>query len=755
MRQASWEEIFRARRDLPEREPPAWQRLAAFSWEEMVTLVIVFIAFITVVQSINGANWVSEMPSLFTIALLGLAVGLALAHLRKPELLCHFIALAVGVPFVLLSASSSIPGTLEHRVDELLDRVRIWGDALISGGISNDNLPFVLLVVSATYLTAYMSAWAIFRWYNAWLALIPGGLALLTNISYLPGQQSVPLLIYLFCAILLVARVNLLRSARDWREEHTRYPDMISLHVLNVTVWVAIGLLAFAWILPVGQGSGFLYSVWQKATAPIAEPLSGLGRVFSAIDAKKGGSVHQFGSTLPLQGEISLGGGQVMEVTATTTGFLRAQTYDFYLKEGWKVGPNTKITAGSWPALKAIESAAAAQAQYRQPISVQVTTSRRSNVIVTAGQTLAVSVDSRIVTSGDPADITSIRPASTLNQGDQYRVDGATSIASVGQLRAATTDYPAWIDPYLQLPADLPRSVRSKAREVTSAADNPYDRAAQIEQYLRTFAIDTEIKPAPPKKDSVEYFLFDARRGYFDYHASAMVVMLRTLGVPARLAVGYVIRAQDRIQGTSVYTVSDANSFAWPEVYFPGYGWIEFNPTPSEPPITRATTDPAGAFIDPTALLDPGIGGLGAGDTIPAGTTLDALQIKEASNTVSRIIVSVIVAIFALTLLAFGAFQWSWQHGLRGVAYPVQVWEKTMRLAKWARIRPAPQDTPREVVARLQRELPEVEDLDFLGETFIRSRYGQKELPPQEKERLAAVWNRTRNTLMARFLRWK
>ena len=92
---------------------------------------------------------------------------------------------------------------------------------MVNGGISNDDLPFIVLVVAATYLAAYLAAWSIFRWYNAWLGLIPGGLALLTNISYLPGQHSMPLLIYLFCSILLVARVNLLRRAREWKaHEH-------------------------------------------------------------------------------------------------------------------------------------------------------------------------------------------------------------------------------------------------------------------------------------------------------------------------------------------------------------------------------------------------------------------------------------------------------------------------------------------------------------------------------------------------------
>ena len=760
MRQASWdemrrmEEIFRAGRDEPP-PPPRWTKLLAFfSWEEAVTLVIVFIAFLTVVQSINNADWAPEMPSLYTMALLGLAIGLVLARLRLPEVVCHLGALLVGVVGVPLNVSGQLEGSLPDRISELGDRVWIWGEALVTGGISNDNMPFVVLVVSATYLTAYLAAWSIFRWYNAWLGLIPGGLALLTNLSYLPGEKSVPLLIYLFCAIILVARVNLLRHARDWRKEETRYPDVISLHVLNVTVWVAIGLLFFAWILPIGSGSGLLYSVWQKATSPVAEPLSDLGRVFSALDAKKGGAVHQFGSTLPLRGDIALGGGSVMEVTATEVGFLRAQIYDYYVKQGWKLGPSTRITTGTWPALKALQSVAEAQSQLRRPVSVQVTTSRKSNVIVTAGQPLTVSIDSRVVFGADPTDVVSIRPASTLEDGSQYRVDSTVSAASVGQLRAVPTTYPAWIGPYLQLPADLPRSVGTKAREVTAAATNAFDRAVLLEQYLRTFPIDTEISAAPPKRDSVEYFLFGVRRGYFDYHASAMVVMLRSLGIPARLAVGYVLRSEDRVPGTSVYEVSEDNAFAWPEVYFPGLGWVEFNPTPSEPVLVRSESDViVDQFFDPSAAFDsPILPGDGLSD---AGPALDELRIDEGSSTVSRIVFSVVVAFVVVTLAGFGLFQYKWQHGLGGVAYPVQVWEKTLRLAGWARIRPLPHETPREVVERLRRELPEVDDLDYLGDTFVRARYGQKELGPEEKERLTVVWHKLRNTLLGRFLRVK
>ena len=758
MRQASWEEMWRdGPPPVQEEKEPWWVRFAIFSWEELLTLAIVMIAFVTIVQSISGAKWVAEMPSLHGIAFLGLGMGLALSRVRINELLLHFVALTVGAIGVVLTATSQLSGSLPVRIEDLVARMELWLNALFGGGISNDELPFVVLVVSLSYLLAYLAAWSIFRWYNAWLGLIPGGIALLTNISYLPGQKSLPLMIYLFCAILLVARVHVLHRAREWRQDGTRYPDLISIQVLLVSIGVAFVLLVSVSILPTGSGGGALYSLWREITAPIAGPISDLGRVFASIDSKKGGSIHQFGSTLPLRGEITLGGGEVMLIEATETGFLRAQSYDFYTAQGWKVGGSARITSSAWPALQTLQNPAETRRQQRRPISIDVTTSAVTNVIVSAGQPLSVNVDTRVVFGADQVDVTSLRPASRLDKGSRYRVDSTVSSASISRLQEASSDYPIWITgPYLQLPSGLPGTIRILTQEVTQGAQNPYDRATGIEEYLRTFAIDTKIDSAPPGQDSVEYFLFTLRRGYFDYHASAMVVMLRTLGVPSRLAVGYTSRPQDRIPETNTFIIAEANAFAWPEVYFPGLGWVEFNPTPSEPAIRRPLSDGAEVEDDDEEddLLD-GITGLPDADTGPATDELDALRLNEGSGIIGRIIFASIIGLLAFTVAVGGTFQFVLQRGLGGLDYPIRVWEQTLRLARWAKVRPLPQETPRDIVARLRQELPDVQDLDYLGDSFIRSRYGRKELAPEERQRLTVVWRDVRRTLLQRLLRWK
>lgn len=759
MRQATWEDFFKSPelREEPEVKKPAWWRkLAVFSWEELVTFVVVFIVFMAVVHSIDSADWVSEMPSLYPIGFFGLVLGICLAKTPLNELVAHCIAVVAGAGGVAVASTADLGGGLGARVAELADRMQLWFNALTSGGISNDNLPFVVMVVALTFITAYMSAWSLFRWYNAWLGLIPGGLALLTNISYLPGQSSGALMVFLFGSILLVARMHVLRRARAWREAGIRYPDLISLHVLNITVWVAIGLLFFAWILPVGSGKGLLYEAWRGVTSPIAGPFQDLGRVFSSIDSKKGGVVHRFGATLPLQGEISLGGGDVAEVQATEPLFLRAQVYDQYTPQGWKIGSSSSITSAAWPALRAIQSPDEARRQFRRTVNVQVTTSKKQGVILTAGQPLAVNIDSRVVFGADPADVTSLRPTGTLNKGAVYSVDGTLSGASQTRLRQAGLAYPAWIQAYLQVPDSVPSTVREKAREVTRGADNPFDRANLIERYLRTFPIDTKIPPAPANKDSVAYFLFDAGRGYFDYHATAMVVMLRSLGVPARIAVGYVIRPEDRLPDSSTYAITEADAFSWPEVYFPGLGWVEFNPTPNVPAIVRSSDDqdlfPGDDSVVPEDELLPDEP---VPETEAAPDALNALASDGESSLIGNVLMAIVLGFLGISLAGGLTFQFVWQRGLAGLDYPSQIWEKTQRLARWARIPVFPQQTPHEYVDRLERALPEVEDIDFLGQAYVRSRYGAKAIEPAERERLTAVWKAVRTTLMGRILRWR
>src|SRR5437870_5011511 len=136
MRQATWEDMWRGAEPSPaEENKRLWlHRLTLLSWEEWVTLVIVGIGFFSVVQSLDNANWVNEMPSLYLIGLAGIVTGIVLAKTPLPEFIAHFIALAVGVVGVTIASTAQLEGSLRSRVWELGDRLHIWADALYTGG---------------------------------------------------------------------------------------------------------------------------------------------------------------------------------------------------------------------------------------------------------------------------------------------------------------------------------------------------------------------------------------------------------------------------------------------------------------------------------------------------------------------------------------------------------------------------------------------------------------------------------------------
>jgi hypothetical protein len=145
-------------------------------------------------------------------------------------------------------------------------------------------------------------------------------------------------------------------------------------------------------------------------------------------------------------------------------------------------------------------------------------------------------------------------------------------------LRNAGTDYPEWVRQYyLALPAGVPQRVRELAYQLTSQVSTPYDAALMIEAHLRQYPYSLDLPQPPQGRDIVEYFLFELKRGYCDYYASAMVVLARAAGIPARLVVGYASGEYDSANARFLVSAADAHS--WPELYFPGIGWVGFEPT--------------------------------------------------------------------------------------------------------------------------------------------------------------------------------
>ncbi len=727
---------------------------AAMNWEDLLTFAAAVVVFVSVAVSIQQAHWVSGMPPVVPTALGGLLIGLFAARIRLHAAILHPISLAIGSLLVLLVVQSYADGvSVQDRIADFRFRMVEWYHVVRSGDISNDNLPFVTLVHSATFLTSYLASWSVYRWRNAWLAVIPGGVVLFANVSLQKGEPGGAVVVFVFGAIVLVARTYLQKSQARWRREQVDYPDFMSLNALQMTLVAAVVLIVAAWVAPLGVRQGTVDRVLSTFSDPLDSRTEDLVRLFHNVNSGRGAPLHSFGSTLPIKGNVKLGTRVLFEVNSPQAGLIRATSYDEYTGAGWKsTGRLSKRVDGSDIA----EIPQDAVYKLRSVTILNVTVRDESNTILTAGTPVGTNVDSYVDTPRSAeGDIERMRSRRGLQDGDTYNAIGSESSASAAELRAAGADYPAWVtDRYLQLPDDLPTRVADEARRVAGDAGTPYDIATAIEGYLRTFPFNTGVPATPPKRDAVDYFLFDLKAGYFDYQASAMAVMLRTLGVPARIAVGFALDPGEVVE--TRYTVRKNDAYTWVEVFFPGYGWVNFNPTQDRP---------AG-----------GAGGIGTGasgdDTIEIPSLEDLFPFEDdfvnpipddVTNALNEPPVqssdppwfllwglAVILAVVALTALS-ARIAWNW--GLRGLEGPVRLWAQAHRLAGWAGLSGPRTETPREWSRRVGERVREEENASTLASAYEAARYARPgKKPPEDEARTA--YARLRNTLLKRVLRY-
>jgi len=179
----------------------------------------------------------------------------------------------------------------------------------------------------------------------------------------------------------------------------------------------------------------------------------------------------------------------------------------------------------------------------------------------------------------------------------EYEANSLVPLPPAAAVRLAGTDYPESIrEANLQLPKIDPR-IPDLARQITAHSANPYDKAQAVEAYLQThYGYTLDLSGTPQQADALAYFLFQKRAGHCEYFAAAMTVMLRTLGIPARYINGFQMGEFNDVAGDLVVRASDAHS--WVEAYFPGYGWLTFDPTPPSSKVPTGFADQISHYLD-------------------------------------------------------------------------------------------------------------------------------------------------------------
>jgi protein-glutamine gamma-glutamyltransferase len=188
----------------------------------------------------------------------------------------------------------------------------------------------------------------------------------------------------------------------------------------------------------------------------------------------------------------------------------------------------------------------------------------------------------------------SIRSPILLDKGLIYSVISDVPLFQPDVLRQdAGTRVPAGMQNYLQVPSSIPPRVGELASQITAGDTTEFDRVQAIQSWLRTNTkYNLDVPRQPPGVDGVDYFLFVTRQGFCEHIASAMAILLRTLGIPTRLVTGYGPGTRNLLTG--YFEVKESDAHAWVEVYYPRIGWVSYDPTFGVP---EAAPSPLSRFM--------------------------------------------------------------------------------------------------------------------------------------------------------------
>jgi transglutaminase-like putative cysteine protease len=497
------------------------------------------------------------------IAVAGIAIAAAItartgAHMRGLRQLAGVLtAGAIAASLIDPSRVTSVASSLRYLMPQILVvLIVLQGFECVDRRSAR-----VSLACSAT-LTAYAAGVRVDEQLAAWLF------------------ASCALLGWAMCA---VARPEVVVRARGRARRLGR--------AAAVSLAAATAVVAILALLPVPRGPAQLtLPSWLEEkrsagddgslAAPDGSPLLGGsgGRRGGSGEASAAGSYAGFSATMDTSLRGDLGDEVVLRVKAPSPDYWRGQTYRYFDGRTWYVddrtgarseGPDHEIA----PAEGDVSSTGD---QFIQTFYVEVDL---PNLVFAATSARRVLLDAPLWQRPDGA----LRAGFVLPAGSAYTVISERSKPTEAGLRragnVATRSAP---QEYLQLPASTTERVQDLARELATGTTSTYDTILAIEAWLGANVVYDLDAPAPAEDaDAVDDFLFESRRGFCEQIASATAVLLRSLGVPARVATGFVPSSRDGVAGVWISRAADAH--AWVEVHFPGYGWVPFDPTASVP----------------------------------------------------------------------------------------------------------------------------------------------------------------------------
>ena len=729
------------------------------------SIVLVGCMQLCLAWSIENAGWVPGLSILTPVVLGGVVVGAVLSGLRwMPVLVAHGWSAMIGVGATFYLATdlvagyaSAPPGFAQWPLLDRLAQVRTlylaWPSVARAGApLTADQQDMMALFFTVTmalllWLLAYICTWFAARYLSWSGAVLPSGFALVFSLySARLGNYAAYVGAFMLCAFLLAARTHIALRIERWQHERIHHGAGLEFDFLRDSLVVAALAIALAFVLPGRIQADVLERLPQAWTAMSQRARTISGRYLPNLNYPVRGEGTSFGEAMPLTGSIELGTQPVFDVAldgdaVVPPRYFRMAVFDSWDGQGWRRNADAARRADAdepigyaWPASNVVTQ------------TVQTHKAGISQLYV-AGEPQRIGLPTTVETAGEGSDILSVSSRDALALGAGYQAVSRLSRASVAELQASQGQAdPAWVaDRYLQLPEGLPERVVSLAADIAGAEPTRFDKARALESYLRRTMTYSETIPDPPRgRDKADWFLFDVQAGYCDYYSTAFVVLARSQGVPARLAAGYA--GGESIDGGAGRRLHDFDAHTWPEVFFPGYGWIEFEPTANEQLVDRPSTADDARTLAAAAPTASAAGAPPPEDLLPEEdrtSAADQAPPRAASATAAARRLGRswpwLAALVALVAIALGG-RWWWQRPWQGLTAAERAFGRLVRVARWIGAGPATAETPAEYSRRLARTIPDADaEISAIADAYVAERFGRRDssaLGP----RLEAAW---------------
>jgi hypothetical protein len=584
------------------------------TWDWSVAGLLLVIVLTASVR-LAATEWTTHLYFGEAMGVIGACVGLALGVSRFRDRIARWLGLGYTltiVPWQLMILSES-DLKLGERLAELGLRINVALITVSRGQNLDDPILFIALITLTFWLVGLISGFRLARHLDTLTALLPSGLVILIVQIY---DSTTPARIwwmafYLFLSLLMIGRVYYLENHRTWKEKHIfQRPETARDFSSGLMITAAL-VIMITWILPLSVTSlKAATEFWREFVRPLRPLKEEIARALDPLDSPygaRGGKTDFYLESLALGRGLPLSDDVIFRVEAPfdlvnppPRFYWRGRVFTTYNGTDWVNTNPTREGFDSLPTNVLIPDMAT-----REIGTFVVRNATEQSLMYSPAQPVWNNQSGEMIFNLLPEnerDLFSFQASPPLQAREAYEVRAALVNPTVEELQAAGTDYPEWVtNMYLQLPPGFSPRIQELARQIATGQPTPYDQTTAITQWLRTNIEYQAVIPAPPANvDALEWVLFEYKHSFCVYYATGEVLMLRSLGVPARMAVGFAQGELD--EETNSYTVLRKDYHAWPEVYFPGIGWVEFEPTPSQADLVRPINNQIGTLsTDQTA----------------------------------------------------------------------------------------------------------------------------------------------------------